>query len=160
MCFLFSVFQIVKQLFQLLSFYMWKEPLAEKSHEEMPDKHKGVIQLYYINNTMYFSVFFTFHFILNHILGITAKKLCISAEISITFISFPNISIGIMPKNWLLVTLWAERVDSVCVITVTARGRKQQFHTAGLSCWFIYPLQCLNLPFFLQVITTNTLFKK
>uniref|UniRef100_A0A671VH49 HECT-type E3 ubiquitin transferase n=1 Tax=Sparus aurata TaxID=8175 RepID=A0A671VH49_SPAAU len=33
--------QIVKQLFQLLSFYMWKEPLAEKSHEETPDKLKG-----------------------------------------------------------------------------------------------------------------------
>lgn len=41
---------------------MWKEPLAEKSHEEMPDKHKGVIQQYYINNTMYFSVYFTFYF--------------------------------------------------------------------------------------------------
>ncbi|XP_075899766.1 putative E3 ubiquitin-protein ligase HERC1 isoform X1 [Nelusetta ayraudi] len=33
--------QIVKQLFQLLSIYMWKEPLTEKSHEEMPEKVKG-----------------------------------------------------------------------------------------------------------------------
>lgn len=41
---------------------MWKEPLAEKSHEEMPDKLKGVIQQYYINNTMYFSVCFTLYF--------------------------------------------------------------------------------------------------
>ncbi|KAL6096756.1 uncharacterized protein ACO6RY_06004 [Pungitius sinensis] len=33
--------QIVKELFQLLSVYMWKEPLAEKSHEEMAEKEKG-----------------------------------------------------------------------------------------------------------------------
>ncbi|TMS08207.1 putative E3 ubiquitin-protein ligase HERC1 [Larimichthys crocea] len=32
--------QIVKQLFQLLSVYMWKEPLAERNHEEAPEKHK------------------------------------------------------------------------------------------------------------------------
>ncbi|TKS84344.1 putative E3 ubiquitin-protein ligase HERC1 [Collichthys lucidus] len=39
--------QIVKQLFQLLSVYMWKEPLAERHHEEAPEKHKRVIQQYY-----------------------------------------------------------------------------------------------------------------
>ncbi|XP_032396195.1 probable E3 ubiquitin-protein ligase HERC1 isoform X7 [Etheostoma spectabile] len=33
--------QIVKQLFQLMSVYMWKEPLAEKNHEEMTEKEKG-----------------------------------------------------------------------------------------------------------------------
>ncbi|XP_037609796.1 probable E3 ubiquitin-protein ligase HERC1 isoform X7 [Sebastes umbrosus] len=33
--------QIVKQLFQLVSIYMWKEPLAEKNHEEMAVKEKG-----------------------------------------------------------------------------------------------------------------------
>ncbi|KAI3361765.1 hypothetical protein L3Q82_002108 [Scortum barcoo] len=33
--------QIVKQLFQLLSIYMWKEPLAERSYEEMAEKDKG-----------------------------------------------------------------------------------------------------------------------
>ncbi|KAM8827696.1 putative E3 ubiquitin-protein ligase HERC1 isoform 4-T4 [Spinachia spinachia] len=33
--------QIVEQLFQLLSVYMWKEPLAEKSHEEKAEKEKG-----------------------------------------------------------------------------------------------------------------------
>uniref|UniRef100_A0A8C9YMF6 HECT-type E3 ubiquitin transferase n=1 Tax=Sander lucioperca TaxID=283035 RepID=A0A8C9YMF6_SANLU len=33
--------QIVKQLFQLMSVYMWKEPLAEKNHEEMAEKEKG-----------------------------------------------------------------------------------------------------------------------
>ncbi|XP_031715964.1 probable E3 ubiquitin-protein ligase HERC1 isoform X3 [Anarrhichthys ocellatus] len=32
--------QIVKQLFQLLSVYMWKEPLAEKNHEETAEKEK------------------------------------------------------------------------------------------------------------------------
>nr|XP_033501994.1 probable E3 ubiquitin-protein ligase HERC1 isoform X7 [Epinephelus lanceolatus] len=33
--------QIVKQLFQLVSVYMWKEPLAEKNHEETAEKEKG-----------------------------------------------------------------------------------------------------------------------
>uniref|UniRef100_UPI0037E82BA5 probable E3 ubiquitin-protein ligase HERC1 n=1 Tax=Semicossyphus pulcher TaxID=241346 RepID=UPI0037E82BA5 len=33
--------QIVKQLFQLLSVYMWKEPLAEKKQEETTEKEKG-----------------------------------------------------------------------------------------------------------------------
>ncbi|XP_068430797.1 probable E3 ubiquitin-protein ligase HERC1 isoform X3 [Clinocottus analis] len=33
--------QIIKQLFQLLSVYMWKEPLAEKTHEETTEKEKG-----------------------------------------------------------------------------------------------------------------------
>ncbi|XP_041666433.1 probable E3 ubiquitin-protein ligase HERC1 isoform X2 [Cheilinus undulatus] len=33
--------QIVKQLFQLLSVYMWKEPLAERTHEETAEKDKG-----------------------------------------------------------------------------------------------------------------------
>ncbi|XP_033952277.1 probable E3 ubiquitin-protein ligase HERC1 isoform X3 [Pseudochaenichthys georgianus] len=33
--------QIVKQLFQLVSVYMWKEPLAEKHHEETAEKDKG-----------------------------------------------------------------------------------------------------------------------
>ncbi|KAL7377166.1 hypothetical protein ABVT39_023074 [Epinephelus coioides] len=32
--------QIVKQLFQLVSVYMWKEPLAEKNHEETAEKEK------------------------------------------------------------------------------------------------------------------------
>lgn len=31
-----------------MSVYMWKEPLAEKNHEEMAEKEKGVIQQYYI----------------------------------------------------------------------------------------------------------------
>uniref|UniRef100_A0A3B4FFU6 Uncharacterized protein n=1 Tax=Pundamilia nyererei TaxID=303518 RepID=A0A3B4FFU6_9CICH len=34
--------QIVKQLFQLLSVYMWEEPLSQSNHEEMPEKDKGV----------------------------------------------------------------------------------------------------------------------
>ncbi|XP_063334410.1 probable E3 ubiquitin-protein ligase HERC1 isoform X1 [Pelmatolapia mariae] len=33
--------QIVKQLFQLLSVYMWEEPLSQSNHEEMPEKDKG-----------------------------------------------------------------------------------------------------------------------
>ncbi|XP_034402246.1 probable E3 ubiquitin-protein ligase HERC1 isoform X2 [Cyclopterus lumpus] len=33
--------QIIKQLFQLLSVYMWKEPLAEKNHKETAEKEKG-----------------------------------------------------------------------------------------------------------------------
>ncbi|KAM3600471.1 uncharacterized protein V6R79_024041 [Siganus canaliculatus] len=33
--------QIVKQLFQLLSVYMWKEPLTERNHEETSEKLKG-----------------------------------------------------------------------------------------------------------------------
>ncbi|XP_053195611.1 probable E3 ubiquitin-protein ligase HERC1 [Scomber japonicus] len=33
--------QIVKHLFQLLSAYMWEEPLAEKNHEETADKDMG-----------------------------------------------------------------------------------------------------------------------
>ncbi|XP_029941533.1 probable E3 ubiquitin-protein ligase HERC1 [Salarias fasciatus] len=33
--------QIVKQLFQLLSVYMWEEPLAERNHEEMAEKETG-----------------------------------------------------------------------------------------------------------------------
>eukprot|EP00066_Takifugu_rubripes_P013620 XP_011602886.1 PREDICTED: probable E3 ubiquitin-protein ligase HERC1 isoform X2 [Takifugu rubripes] len=38
--------QIVKQLFQLVSVYMWSEPLTEKNHEEMPMKHKRKIGSY------------------------------------------------------------------------------------------------------------------
>ncbi|XP_067431216.1 probable E3 ubiquitin-protein ligase HERC1 isoform X5 [Thunnus thynnus] len=33
--------QIVKHLFQLLSVYMWEEPLAERNHEETADKDTG-----------------------------------------------------------------------------------------------------------------------
>ncbi|XP_040914290.1 probable E3 ubiquitin-protein ligase HERC1 isoform X6 [Toxotes jaculatrix] len=33
--------QIVKQLFQLLSVYMWEEPLAERTHEETAEKDTG-----------------------------------------------------------------------------------------------------------------------
>ncbi|XP_042364651.1 probable E3 ubiquitin-protein ligase HERC1 isoform X4 [Plectropomus leopardus] len=33
--------QIVKQLFQLVSVYMWKEPLADNNHEETAEKDKG-----------------------------------------------------------------------------------------------------------------------
>ncbi|XP_034565879.1 probable E3 ubiquitin-protein ligase HERC1 isoform X2 [Notolabrus celidotus] len=33
--------QIVKQLFQLSSVYMWKEPLIERNHEETTEKDKG-----------------------------------------------------------------------------------------------------------------------
>ncbi|XP_038590219.1 probable E3 ubiquitin-protein ligase HERC1 isoform X7 [Micropterus salmoides] len=36
-----QVQQIVKQLFQLLSVYMWKEPLLERNQEEMAEKDKG-----------------------------------------------------------------------------------------------------------------------
>lgn len=61
--FLFSVFfQIVKQLFQLLSVYMWKEPLAERNHEETSEKHKGVRQQDHLINTMNlkdFSLYYT-----------------------------------------------------------------------------------------------------
>ncbi|XP_068190129.1 probable E3 ubiquitin-protein ligase HERC1 isoform X2 [Antennarius striatus] len=32
--------QIVKQLFQLLNVYMWKDPLVERSHEDTPEKHR------------------------------------------------------------------------------------------------------------------------
>uniref|UniRef100_A0AAQ5YVK1 HECT-type E3 ubiquitin transferase n=1 Tax=Amphiprion ocellaris TaxID=80972 RepID=A0AAQ5YVK1_AMPOC len=34
--------EIVKQLFQLLSVYMWEEPLAERNHEETAEKSTGV----------------------------------------------------------------------------------------------------------------------
>lgn len=45
--FLVSIFlQIVKYLFELLSVYMWEEPLADKNHEETADKDMGVIVKY------------------------------------------------------------------------------------------------------------------
>uniref|UniRef100_A0A3Q0SN29 Uncharacterized protein n=1 Tax=Amphilophus citrinellus TaxID=61819 RepID=A0A3Q0SN29_AMPCI len=39
--------QIVKQLFQLLSVYMWEEPLTERNHEETTEKDTGVRQYEY-----------------------------------------------------------------------------------------------------------------
>uniref|UniRef100_A0A7N8XV71 HECT-type E3 ubiquitin transferase n=1 Tax=Mastacembelus armatus TaxID=205130 RepID=A0A7N8XV71_9TELE len=38
--------QIVKQLFQLLSVYMWEEPLAERTHEETVEKNTGTTGSY------------------------------------------------------------------------------------------------------------------
>uniref|UniRef100_A0A3P8TK46 Uncharacterized protein n=1 Tax=Amphiprion percula TaxID=161767 RepID=A0A3P8TK46_AMPPE len=38
--------EIVEQLFQLLSVYMWEEPLAERNHEETAEKSTGVKQYY------------------------------------------------------------------------------------------------------------------
>ncbi|XP_029371513.1 probable E3 ubiquitin-protein ligase HERC1 isoform X2 [Echeneis naucrates] len=35
--------QLVKQLFHLLSVYMWEEPLAERNHEELPEKDTEII---------------------------------------------------------------------------------------------------------------------